>query len=44
MSPWLRGNTGHAIATRRMDYPLRAGAWTNLLYNRSVTAVVIRHA
>jgi glycosyltransferase involved in cell wall biosynthesis len=40
MSPWLRRNAGRAIATRRMDYPLRAGPWTNLLYNRAVAAVV----
>ena len=40
MSPWLRRYAGRAIATRRMDYPLRAGPWTNLLYNRSVAAVV----
>jgi glycosyltransferase involved in cell wall biosynthesis len=40
MSPWLPGNPARAIATRRMDYPLHAGLWTNLLYNRSVTAVV----
>jgi glycosyltransferase involved in cell wall biosynthesis len=40
MSPWLRRNTCRAIATRRMDYPLRSGPWTSLLYNRAVAAVV----
>src|SRR5206468_5745752 len=40
MSPWLRGITGRVIVTRRMDYPLRAGPWTNLLYNRAVATVV----
>jgi glycosyltransferase involved in cell wall biosynthesis len=40
MSPWLRRYAGRAIVTRRMDYPLRPGPWTNLLYNRSVAAVV----
>lgn len=40
MSPWLRRYAPRAIATRRMDYAPRRGAWTDLLYNRSVAAVV----
>ena len=40
MSPWLRRYATRAIATRRMDYAPRRGAWTDLLYNRSVAAVV----
>jgi glycosyltransferase involved in cell wall biosynthesis len=40
MSPWLRRFSARAIVTRRMDYALRPGRWTDLLYNRSVAAVV----
>jgi glycosyltransferase involved in cell wall biosynthesis len=40
MSPWLRHYASRAIVTRRMDYPLRAGPWTSLLFNRSVAAVI----
>jgi glycosyltransferase involved in cell wall biosynthesis len=40
MSPWLRRFAARTIVTRRMDYVLRRGPWTNLLYNRSVAAVV----
>ena len=40
MSPWLGRQARHAVVTRRMDYPLRPGPWTSLLYNRSVAAVV----
>ena len=38
MSPWI-GRT-RAIVTRRMDYRLRPGRRVDLLYNRSVAAVV----
>ena len=40
MSPWLRRSATRTIVTRRMDYALRRGFWTDLLYNRSVAAVV----
>jgi glycosyltransferase involved in cell wall biosynthesis len=40
MSPWLRRFAARTIVTRRMDYVLRRGPWTDLLYNRSVAAVV----
>jgi glycosyltransferase involved in cell wall biosynthesis len=40
MSPWLCRYAPRAIATRRMDYAPRRGPWTDLLYNRSVAAVV----
>ena len=40
MSPWLRRYAPRAIVTRRMDYAPRRGPWTDLLYNRSVAAVV----
>jgi glycosyltransferase involved in cell wall biosynthesis len=39
MSLWLRTAT-RTIVTRRMDYSLRRGLWTDLLYNRSVATVV----
>ena len=39
MSLWLRPFAGRAIVTRRMDYPLRPGFWTDRLYNRAVAAV-----
>jgi len=41
MSLWLGRRTWRrAVVTRRMDYPLRRGVRTELLYNRSVAAVV----
>ena len=40
MSPWLRRHAPRAVVTRRMDYALRPGWWTDLLYNRSVAATV----
>ncbi len=40
MSPWLRRYAPRSIVTRRMDYAPRRGPWTDLLYNRSVAAVV----
>ena len=40
MSPWLRRDATRTIVTRRMDYALRRGLWTDLLYNRSVATVV----
>jgi len=40
MSPWLRGYADCCVVTRRMDYPLRRGWWTDRLYNRSVAASV----
>jgi len=40
MSPWLRRYSSRAVVTRRMDYALRPGRWTDLLYNRCVAAVV----
>ena len=40
MSPWLRRFATRTVVTRRMDYALRRGLWTDLLYNRSVAAVV----
>jgi glycosyltransferase involved in cell wall biosynthesis len=40
MSPWLRRYATRTIVTRRMDYALRRGHWTDLLYNRSVASVV----
>jgi glycosyltransferase involved in cell wall biosynthesis len=41
MSLWLgRHSRRRAVVTRRMDYPLRRGLRTELLYNRAVAAVV----
>jgi glycosyltransferase involved in cell wall biosynthesis len=40
MSPWLRGYADRCVVTRRMDYSLRRGWWTDRLYNRSVAAAV----
>src|SRR5882724_9199734 len=40
MSPWLGRGPERRVVTRRMDYALRAGRRVDLLYNRSVEAVV----
>lgn len=41
LSPWLRPYAPlRGVVTRRMDYPPKRGPWTDLLYNRSVAAVV----
>jgi glycosyltransferase involved in cell wall biosynthesis len=40
LAPWLRRYAPRALVTRRMDYPIRRGWWSDLLYNRSVGAVV----
>ncbi len=40
-APWLRPFAAlRGVVTRRMDYPLRGGIWTDVLYNRSVASVV----
>jgi glycosyltransferase involved in cell wall biosynthesis len=40
LSPWLRGVSVKRIVTRRMDYRVRPGWFTRLLYEASVDAVV----
>ena len=40
LSPWLGRQAARTVVTRRMDYPLRGGFWSDLLYNRRVAAVV----
>ena len=44
LSPWLSGLPIKRVVTRRMDYPLKKGHWTRLLYTHSVdTVVAISH-
>lgn len=40
LSPWLRGLPVRRVVTRRMDYRVRPGWFTRLLYENSVDAVV----
>lgn len=40
LSPWLRGLPVKRVVTRRMDYRVRPGWFTRLLYDNSVDAVV----
>lgn len=40
LSPWLQGLKVKRVVTRRMDYPLRTGVTTHLLYLHSVEKVV----
>ena len=40
LSPWLAGLPVKRVVTRRMDYRVRPGPVTHLLYNKSVDAVV----
>jgi len=40
LSPWLRGLRVKRVVTRRMDYRVRPGWFTRLLYEDSVDAVV----
>src|SRR5262249_6806863 len=40
LSPWLHGLGVKRIVTRRMDYPLRRGLLTRLLYLHSVDRIV----
>ena len=40
LSPWLRGLQVKRVVTRRMDYRVRPGWFTRLLYEDSVDAVV----
>lgn len=40
LSPWLRGLSVKRVVTRRMDYRVRPGWFTRLLYEDSVDAVV----
>lgn len=40
LSPWLRGLRVKRVVTRRMDYRVRPGRFTRLLYETSVDAVV----
>ena len=40
LSPWLSGLPVKRVVTRRMDYRVRPGFITQLLYNKSVDAVV----
>ena len=40
LSPWLSGLPVKRVVTRRMDYRVRPGLITHLLYNKSVDAVV----
>lgn len=39
MSLWLRRTAAQSVVTRRMDYPIRRGWRTDLLYNRRVAGV-----
>ncbi len=39
LAPWLRRHAPRSLVTRRMDYPIRRGWWSSLLYNRSVAGV-----
>lgn len=36
---WLGSASRRAVVTRRMDYPIRRGRWSSLLYDRAVAAV-----
>lgn len=40
LSPWLSGLPVKRVVTRRMDYRVRPGLFTRLLYEKSVDAVV----
>jgi len=40
LSPWLRGLPVKRAVTRRMDYPVKKGRWTHLLYCQSVDTVI----
>ncbi len=40
LSPWLHGLRVKRVVTRRMDYRVRPGLITHILYNKSVDAVV----
>jgi glycosyltransferase involved in cell wall biosynthesis len=40
LSPWLRGLQVKRVVTRRMDYRIRPGWFTRLLYKDSVDAIV----
>lgn len=40
LSLWLRGLPMKRVVTRRMDYPVKKGWWTHLLYRQSVDAVI----
>lgn len=40
LSPWLQGLQAKRVVTRRMDYPLKKGYLTRLLYIRSVDMIV----
>ncbi|MEA2625468.1 MAG: hypothetical protein QOD06_1513 [Candidatus Binatota bacterium] len=39
MAPWLAGAVERSVVTRRMDYPLRHGLRSHLLYNLAVDGV-----
>ncbi|MBI3303107.1 MAG: glycosyltransferase family 4 protein [Deltaproteobacteria bacterium] len=40
LSPWLHGMGVKRVVTRRMDYPVKKGLVTHVLYTQSVDAVV----
>ncbi len=40
LGPWLHGRGVKRVVTRRMDYPVKTGPLTRLLYLRSVDTVV----
>jgi glycosyltransferase involved in cell wall biosynthesis len=40
LSPWLSGLPVKRVVTRRMDYRVRPGLFTHLLYEKSVDAVI----